>query len=105
MNNNIPQAKFIKPFSKGQITLPKDYREYLGIDEDSWLKVSLKGEKVLLQPVEDFDELRRIEPEANKEVYLRSILKIKSDWFDEKEMKRARKGVERRLTKNEKDLA
>lgn len=105
MNNTVPQTKFIKPFSKGQITLPKDYREYLGIDEDSWLKVSLKGEKILLQPVEDFDELRRIEPEFNKEVYLRSILKIKGDWFNEKEMRRARKEVERRLTKNEKDFA
>jgi len=103
MNGNL-QPKFIQPFSKGQITLPKDYREYLGINENSWLKISVLDEQILIQPVKGMEESRVIKPKINREAYLKKLLKIKGTWFDEKEIDEVRAEIEERLARNEKTL-
>lgn len=108
MGNASLQPKFIKPFSKGQITLPKDYREYLGIDENSWLRIALENSQILIEPVEKETESRTIRPSVDRKTYLKNLLKVKGAWFGKKEvkeMKKIRAEIEKRLLRNEKDLA
>lgn len=102
MVNTSLQPKFIQPFSRGQITLPKDYREYLGINEKSWLKISLLDDEILIQPVKDAKESRVIKPKISREAYLKKLLKIKGAWFNKKEIDEVRAEIEERLDRNEK---
>jgi len=106
MANTTPQPRFIKPFSKGQITLPKDYRDFLGIDENSWLKISLWNKKqMILQPIKEIEESMVIKPKVDLKTYREKLLKIKGKWFDVSDFKKIRKEIEKRLAKNERDLA
>jgi len=102
MTNVGPQSKFIQPFSRGQVTIPKDYREYLGINEESWLKISLLDDQILIQPVKDTKESRVVKPKISREAYLKKLLKIKGAWFNKKGIDEVRTEIEERLAKNEK---
>ncbi|MBI2560761.1 MAG: AbrB/MazE/SpoVT family DNA-binding domain-containing protein [Planctomycetes bacterium] len=42
---------FIKVLRHGQITLPKEYRKALGIDEGQILKAELEKSRVILKPI------------------------------------------------------
>lgn len=105
MKNLVLQPKFIKPFSKGQITLPKNYRDFLGIDEKSWLKISLQGEQILLQPVKEERTIAKnpliIKPKTSFKNYLKILSKAKGAFGPEleEENKTIRKEVEERLRK------
>ena len=44
---------FIKSFSKGQITIPKVFRDKLGIRDDFWLKMGIDGNRLIAEPVSD----------------------------------------------------
>lgn len=99
MSNASPQPKFIKPFSKGQITLPKDYREYLGIDENSWLRIALREDEILIKPVEKEGQRRTIKPKISLKKYLKILPQIQGAFGNElvKENRQIRKEVEKRL--------
>jgi AbrB family looped-hinge helix DNA binding protein len=43
---------YVKSFSKGQITIPKEVREVLGIGDEFWLKLSIENGKIVAEPVE-----------------------------------------------------
>ena len=105
MKQTVLQTRFIKPFSKGQITIPKNYRDYLGINDKRWVMISLFKDQILLRPVKDVAEKRGISPKLEPKAYRKVLLKIRGDWFDEKELNRTRRGVEKRLAENEKSLA
>jgi len=55
-------TKIIKPLSRGQITIPIEFRKKLGIGSNTILNLSLKGNKIEITPavVREFneDELR-----------------------------------------------
>ena len=107
MNSASLQPKYIRPFSKGQITLPKDYREYLGIDENSWLRIALENSQILIEPVKEERKTRTVKPKVDRKRYLKILSKIQGKWFGEKEVeeiKKTRAEIERRLLKNEKAL-
>lgn len=86
MNNTI---KYIKSFSNGQVTIPKDIRENLGIGDNFWLKVSIAEGKIIAEPLEN---------NQNKKSYKQSLLDIKSTLDLEKQVKRNRTQVERQIT-------
>ncbi len=44
-------TRLVKPYAKGQITIPAEFREKLGIDEDSILQLELKGSKIEITPL------------------------------------------------------
>ena len=44
-------TRLVKPYAKGQITIPAEFREKLGIDEDSILRLELKGSKIEITPL------------------------------------------------------
>ena len=51
-------ARLVKPYAKGQITIPADFRKRLGIDENSILEIRLKGTKLEISPLKVVDEER-----------------------------------------------
>ena len=54
-----PRRKVIKALAKGQITIPTEFREALGIDAETLLSISLVGDHLELVPLRPGEELRR----------------------------------------------
>lgn len=46
------KAKVVRPLRRGQLTIPQEFREELGITEDTLLLVALKGRKLEITPVD-----------------------------------------------------
>ncbi len=91
----MQQVRYIKSFSKGQVTIPKDIRDALGIGEDFWLKVLVSDGKIIAEPVEQKDD------EKKREEYRKKLLSIKVAFDLGPEIKRNREQIEERLKKNE----
>ncbi len=55
------KTRFVRPYARGQITIPSEFRERLGIDETTILQISLKGSKIEITPfkVIESDQLLR----------------------------------------------
>lgn len=45
-------TKIIRPLRGGQVTIPADYREKLGIDADTLLQISLMEGELRIKPVQ-----------------------------------------------------
>jgi len=43
-------TKLVRPLSRGQITIPIEFRKKLGIDSNTILSLSLKGNKIEIVP-------------------------------------------------------
>lgn len=41
----------LRPTSKGQVTIPKSFRQKLNLGTDTFLKATLEGQKIIFQPV------------------------------------------------------
>src|SRR5919205_520824 len=52
LNFSMNTTRFIKSFSKGQITIPKEFRDLFGIGDEFWLKLSVEDGKLVAEPVE-----------------------------------------------------
>lgn len=48
-------SKFIKPLRSGQITIPADFRDKLGIDGNTLLQISLIHGELKIKPVKTVD--------------------------------------------------
>ncbi len=88
LNFSMNGQVFIKSFSKGQITIPKVFRDRLGIRDDFWLKMAIDGNKLIAEPVSDAIRPKNV---ADK------LLKVKGDWFNLSDWKKTRAEVSRRL--------
>ena len=53
------RRKVIRALAKGQITIPAEFRQVLGIDAESLLSISLVGDHLEVTPLSQGDELRR----------------------------------------------
>lgn len=51
-------TRLVKPYAKGQITIPADFRKRLGIDENTLLRLKIKGSKIEITPLKVVDEGR-----------------------------------------------
>ena len=49
--NNKDMNKIIKPLRSGQITIPADFREKLGIDANTLLQITLMDRELVIKPV------------------------------------------------------
>jgi len=56
------QAELVTLTSKGQLTLPKEYRDKLCLDKGSHLAVSVRGDTLLLKVVYEFTPLSENDP-------------------------------------------
>ena len=57
-NQEKLMTKIVKPLSRGQITIPVEFRKKLGIDNNTILSLALKGKKIeiTLAIVREVDE-------------------------------------------------
>ena len=53
------RRKVIKALAKGQLTVPKEFREALGIETETLLSVSVVGDHLEIAPLREGEELRR----------------------------------------------
>ncbi|OGG03854.1 hypothetical protein A2W14_04915 [Candidatus Gottesmanbacteria bacterium RBG_16_37_8] len=84
------QVKYVKSFSKGQITIPKEFREVFGMTDEFWLRLYIKEGKIIAEPVER---------EKNKKEYRDKLLKIKGKWLSLHEIIKNRQQVEKQIAK------
>ena len=68
---------FTKPNSKGQIVIPKEMRDELGIGTDITLNVSISGKGIYIVTVEEF-----IVSTETENSYLKLLEKTKGSWGD-----------------------
>lgn len=53
------QRRIVKPHAKGQITIPAEFREALGIDSATLLTVTLIGDRLEIRPLRPEEETLR----------------------------------------------
>lgn len=70
-------VKIVKPLAKGQITIPVKFRESLGIDENTHLKLTLKEERFFGEPIRIKSESRGVGP-VGKAARLAAVKRIAS---------------------------
>ena len=64
MTQAKPRRKVIRALAKGQVTIPSEFREALGIDAETLLSVSLMGDHLEIAPLRPGEEgLRRYSEE------------------------------------------
>jgi AbrB family looped-hinge helix DNA binding protein len=91
--------RYIKSFSKGQVTIPKDIRNALGIGEDFWLKLFVEKGKIIAEPTEQKEDEEEFEKKRVE--YRKKLLSIKTTFDLGPELKRNREQIEERLKKYE----
>lgn len=79
--------KYIKSFSQGQITIPKDFRDELNLGVEFWMKMKLINQQIVLEPVER---------KTSKQGYLNKLLTVKGGWFNVEDYKQMRKQIRER---------
>ena len=81
------KIRLVKPRARGQITIPAEFRDQLGIDENTVLQMRLQGAKIEITPlrVVDDDRLLREYDPVDIEAFL------KEDKLDRKTAEKARK--------------
>jgi AbrB family looped-hinge helix DNA binding protein len=80
-------TRLVRPRARGQITIPAEFRDQLGIDENTVLQMRLRGTKIEITPlrvVDDEQLLREYDP-ADLQRFL------EEDKLDRKIAEKARK--------------
>ena len=60
--------RLVKPYAKGQITIPAEFRKRLGIDENTLLRLKLKGSMIEITPVRIVEEGRWLREYSDDEI-------------------------------------
>jgi AbrB family looped-hinge helix DNA binding protein len=103
-----PSFQFVKPYSKGQITIPLEFRKYLDIDEDTWLHLTIEDGKIVIEPVEKekpretgYKTVEERSPAVDQKKYKTMIKEAKGSYGEKivEENERVRKEIEERLEK------
>lgn len=81
--------RYIKSFSKGQITIPKEFREFFGIGDEFWLKIHIADGKLIAEPIE----------QKHKTDYKKTLLGIKEILDLSSELNNNREQIEKQLKK------
>ncbi len=80
--------KDIHATAHGQITIPKEIRNKLGITPETKLKIYVEDDKIVVEPVSPLDLLfKDIEEEAKVKCYTEEELRREIDMVREKLMK------------------
>ncbi|KYH31750.1 AbrB/MazE/SpoVT family DNA-binding domain-containing protein [Neomoorella mulderi] len=69
------EEQFIKPTERSQVTIPKEMREKLQINQNTRLRIYVDGNKVVLEPVSPLDLIfKELEVEAREKGFTREEL-------------------------------
>ena len=79
---------YIKSFSKGQITIPKEVRKALGIGDTFWLRLTIDNGRIVAEPVRE---------KISDTSYLQTLTSIKGSWIVPEELENNRKAIEKRM--------
>lgn len=60
--------RLVKLYAKGQITIPVEFRKRLGIDENTLLRLKLKGSRIEITPVRIVEEGRWLREYSDDEI-------------------------------------
>ncbi len=92
MPDDQPLTKLVRPLSKGQITLPIEFRRRLHIDAETLLNLTLKGGRIEIVP------LRAIPQEASLRDYAQDEIErfLKEDRLDPKTATKVRRLLSRK---------
>ena len=83
------RRKVIKALAKGQVTIPSEFREALGIDTETLLSISLVGDHLEIAPLRQGDEALRRYTEEDISRFL------EEDRLDEETARRVRELLRR----------
>lgn len=61
-------GKVVRPTTKGQITIPAEFRSRLGIGEDTLLLIKLEGDRIEITPLELLSEGRAVRSYSRREI-------------------------------------
>lgn len=86
-----------QPNKKGQIVIPKEYRDRLGINDTTPLNVVLKGNAIYLYPVEEI--LTAAESESS---YVKVLEKTQGKWAGVEEHTKNKRALELKASKKRK---
>lgn len=94
-------GEITKPNKKGQIVIPKEFREALSINEEVVLNLVLRGKGIYIYPVESLV----LKGEADS-AYLNILKKTKGAWAKDtwKETRRKRRKIEIHASKKRKRI-
>lgn len=53
MKQQVPQEEWLRVLGKGMVTIPKAWRDELGIDEGKLIKAKRVGGKIIFDPLEE----------------------------------------------------
>jgi len=85
------QTILVKTLSKGQVTIPSNLRNKFGIKKNTYLRVSSRGYRIILEPI----NLKTTDTNLNKYIRTFSDKEIKEwlklDKLDKKTRKKAEK--------------
>ncbi|MCX6664569.1 MAG: AbrB/MazE/SpoVT family DNA-binding domain-containing protein [Euryarchaeota archaeon] len=79
----------VKVTSKGQFTLPMQYRKHLGINKDSYILIDEVGNFLVLEKLQKLDQITKIlsakakEKKITKEELLKTLKKIQAEKWNE----------------------
>ncbi len=90
---NMQNIHYTQPFSTGQITIPKFMRQHLGINNNTWIKIELHDNDLILTP----QEKHSLESEKNKKKYIDSILSLQGGWFSQEEYENLRNKTQKKM--------
>jgi AbrB family looped-hinge helix DNA binding protein len=90
-----------KPNQKGQIVIPKEYREELGIDSNRFLNLVLRGRGIYIYPVVDV-----VIDSGNQSSYLKILERTQGSWLNDdwNISRKRRKKIELKASKKRKRL-
>lgn len=103
MKTKMSFYQFVKPYSKGQITIPQELREYLGITSNDWLFLTIKDGWLMARPIKEGkimgEKALVVKPKISFKNYLKIFSRAKGAFGleFEKENLQVRKEVEERL--------
>ncbi len=106
---DLPE-EYVKPISRGQITIPIAYRKAFGIDENTWVRLEAKKDRIILKPENRPKKKKKASNESAKiipakvglEEYKKILKTINGSWWTEEDEKRrleGRKQLEKKLKK------
>lgn len=90
----------VKPNQKGQIVIPKEYRDELAIDSNALLNLVMRGKGIYIYPVAGI--VGRADSESS---YLNVLKKTQGKWNENWEnIKKKRRKIELSASKRRKNL-
>lgn len=88
------KSYFIKSYSKGQLTIPKEVRDSMGLGDDFWLELTMEGNKLTIKPLKDTNVVR--EPSTGADDYAKMLKNLDTSWFDEEQYKKLKDDLAKR---------